>query len=105
MRIYTDLLVVALVTIYIVDISGFTDAWRDWCARWLHITRLRPLPPFDCGKCMAWWVCLIYAASVGQLTLMTVAFAALMSHLSVPLGTILIFIREWMNYIFGRMMP
>ena len=28
MNIYIDLILVALVTIYIVDISGFTESWR-----------------------------------------------------------------------------
>ena len=105
MRIYTDLLLVALVTIYIVDISGFTDAWRDWCARWLHISHMRPLPPFDCGQCMTWWTGLIYALCAGQLSLVTVAIAALLSHLSIPIGSLMIFTREWLTFIINRLMP
>ena len=105
MGIYVDMLLVALVTIYIVDISGFTESWRDALARMLHISRLRPLPPFDCGKCMTWWVCLIYPVCTGDISLGTVAFAALLSHLSIPIGESLIFIREWMNTIIDRLMP
>ena len=105
MNIYIDLTLVALVIIYIVDISGFTESWRDGCARWLHISNLRPLPPFDCGKCMTWWVCLIYPICTGDFSLGTVAFAALLSHLSNPIGEMLIFIREWMIYILDRLMP
>ena len=103
--IYLELLMVALVTIYIVDISGFTDSWRGLVARSLHLTRLRPLPPFDCGKCMTWWVCFIYALCTGHLTLWTIAFSALLSHLSVTIGGILIFIREWISWITNKMMP
>lgn len=105
MGIYIDLLLVALVTIYIVDISGFTESWRDALARWLKVANLRPLKPFDCGKCMTWWVCLIYAICVGRISLETVAFSALLSHLSIPIGTGLIFIREWINRIFDKLMP
>ena len=105
MNIYIDLILVALVTIYIVDISGFTESWRGWCADILHISKLRPLPPFDCGKCMTWWVCLIYAICVGQISLGTIAFSALLSHLSNPLGEGLIFIREWITWIFDKLMP
>lgn len=105
MNIYTHLILVALVTIYIVDISGFTESWRDALARMLHVSRLRPLPPFDCGKCMTWWVCLIYPVFTGDFSLGTVAFAALLSHLSIPIGESLIFIREWMNTIIDRLMP
>lgn len=105
MSIYIDLLMVAAVTIYIVDISGFTESWRGWCANTLHISKMRPLPPFDCGKCMTWWVCLIYALCVGQISLGTIAFSALLSHLSNPLGEGLIFIREWITWIFDKLMP
>ena len=105
MSIYLDLFLVALVTIYIVDISGFTQSWRDGLARMLHISRLRPLPPFDCGKCMTWWVCLIFALCVGRFNLWTIAFSALLSHLSIPLGETLIFIREWFIHIIDKLLP
>ena len=105
MDIYIDMLLVAAITIYIVDISGFTESWRGALARMLHISRLKPLPPFDCGKCMTWWVCLIYAICVGQASLWTIAYAALLSLLSIPMGGILIFIREWMNWLINKLMP
>lgn len=103
--IYIELLLAALVTIYIVDISGFTDSWRGWVSRMLGVARLRPLPPFDCGKCMAWWVCLIYALCTGHLNILTIAYSALLSHLSIPIGQAMIFIREWITWIFDKLMP
>lgn len=105
MNIYIDLILVALVTIYIVDISGFTESWRSLVATKLHIGKMKPLPPFDCGKCMTWWVCLIYALCVGQFSLWTIAFAALLSHLSIPIGQTLIFIREWITWVINKLMP
>lgn len=98
-------MMVALVTIYIVDISGFTESWRDALARMLKISALRPLKPFDCGKCMTWWVCLIYALCTGHFSLWTIAFSALLSHLSIPIGTFLIFIREGLTRIINLLMP
>jgi hypothetical protein len=105
MQIYIDLLLVALITIYIVDISGFTESWRGWCATKLHISHLKPLPPFDCSLCMTWWVCLIYALCTGQLTLPVIAYSALLSHLSNPIGEALIFIRECLTWLLNRIMP
>ena len=105
MNIYIDLFLVALVTIYIVDISGFTDSWRDALAGFLKVNAIKPLPPFDCGKCMAWWVCIFFALFTGHLNMGTIAFSALMSHLSNPIGEALIFIREWMTWIINRLMP
>lgn len=94
MKIYIDILLVALVTIYIVDLSGFTESWRSLLATKLHIKALKPLPPFDCGKCATWWVSIIYAAILHRFCLGTVAFSALLSLLSIPIGQFLIFIRE-----------
>lgn len=105
MKIYIDLLLVAVVTIYIVDVSGVTDSWRHGLQRMLKLRSLRPLPPFDCGKCMAWWMCLAYALLTGNLSLPTIAFSALMSLLSIPIGQGLIFIREWLNWIIDKLMP
>lgn len=107
MKIYIDMLLVALITIYIVDISGFTESWRTAVARSLKISEsaMRPLKPFDCGKCMTWWVCLIYPICTGDISLSTIAFAALLSHLSNPIGELMIFIREWMIQIIDRLMP
>lgn len=105
MGIYIDLLLVAVVTVYIVDVSGFTLSWRDALARWLKVSTLRPLPPFDCGKCAAFWACVIYAICLGRLSLGTVAFAAAMSLLSNPVGEFMIFIREWITWILDKLMP
>lgn len=103
--IYIDLLLVALVTIYIVDISGFTESWRDALAHILKVKALKPIKPFDCGKCMTWWVCLIYCLVFHQLSLFTIAFSALLSMFSYPIGQILIFVREWTLWLIGKAFP
>lgn len=107
MSIYLQLLLVAAVTIYIVDLSGFTDSWRKALARRMHIneTNLRPLKPFDCSLCMTWWVCLIYALIEGQLSLPVIAYSALLSFLSVPIGQAILFIREWASWLIDKLMP
>ena len=102
---FVDLLLVALVTIYIVDISGFTGSWRSLLSRWLKIKNLRSLPPFDCGKCMTFWVGLIYMWCNWGVSLPLIAYVALLSFLSVTIGNILIFIREWIIKIIDRGMP
>lgn len=105
METYIELILVALVTIYIVDLSGFTDSWRGLIESWLHISHLKPLPPFDCGKCMTFWVCIIYSAASGHFNLVTLAFSSLLSFLSIPLGQGLIFIREWITWTINKLMP
>ena len=103
MNLYIELTLLALVTVYAVDVSGFTDSWRDALARALHVRQLRPLPPFDCGKCATFWACVIWAAVRGRLGIDTVAFAALCSLLSLPAGQLMLFIREGLTTLIGRL--
>lgn len=104
-NIYIDLILLALVTIYVVDVSGFTESWRGLLMEILRINRMRPLKPFDCGTCMTWWVCLIYPIITGDISLGTIAFSALLSLLANPLGQVMIFIREWITWITNKLMP
>lgn len=104
MKTIIDLTLVALITIYIVDISGFTDTWLKALSAYKGKT-IRELKPFSCSLCMVWWVCLLYAVCTRSLTLPVVAFSALLSLLSVPLGQILILIREGLCWIIGKLIP
>lgn len=94
MKAMLDILLLAIVVIYIVDVSGFTDAWRDALAKFLKVSALKPLRPFDCGKCMTWWTCLIYAICTGNFTIPVIAFIALLSLLSVPIGNLLYLLQD-----------
>ena len=104
MQIYIDLLLVAFITIYVVDISGFTESWRSLVATKLHISHLKPLPPFDCSLCMTWWVCIIYALCSGSFSLPVLAYIAALSFLSIPIGQFCIFIREGITFLLNKMM-
>lgn len=103
MRSLTDILMVALIVIYIVDVSGFTDSWRNALKEVLQVGRLKPLPPFDCSRCMVWWSCLIYSAIVGTISIPVIAYCALLSLLSNPLGQIMIFIREALSGLIDKL--
>ena len=104
---FVDLLLVALVTTYIVDLSGFTDSWRSALARRMRIpeSNLRPIKPFDCSLCMTWWVCLIYGTINWGFTLALVAYSALLSFLSLPMGQAMLFIRESILWLIDKLMP
>lgn len=71
-------LYITLTLVYIIDISGFTDAWRGLVARMVHIPerQLRPLKPFDCSTCMCFWINLIYALATGEGVIISAVIAA-----------------------------
>ena len=105
MQTYNAMLRGAVSTSYSGDVSGFTQSWRGLLARTLHIKEMRSIKPFDCGLCMTWWVCLIYALVIGQLNLYTIAWSALLSFLSIPIGQVLIFLKEWVCWVINKLMP
>lgn len=105
MSIYLQQLVLAAAVVYIVDVSGFTESWRNAIARRLRVQHLRPLPPFDCGKCATFWACVVLAAVRGELSLLSVASAAGLSLLSLPICQLMLFIREGLCALIDLIMP
>lgn len=105
MNIYLQQLILAAALTYCVDVSGFTESWRGALARWLHVEELRPLPPFDCGKCATFWGCILWAVIQGQFSLLTFASAAGYSLLSKSLRELMIFISEAVSALFDLITP
>ena len=103
MKAIIDIILVALVTIYIVDLSGFTETLLKVISAYKG-RKITELKPFSCSMCMVWWVCLIYAVIVGNLTIPVVALIALLSLLSVPFGQLLILIREAFLKVITKLM-
>ena len=108
MSIYLQLPILALIVVYCVDVSGFTEGWRNLLARRLGLPdgdALRPLPPFDCGKCATWWTCLLFALCTGHLSLLTIAEAAALSLLSDTISGLLLFIHEALGWLIDKVTP
>lgn len=103
MKAIVELILVALITIYVVDLSGFTDTWLKFLSAYKG-RKITELKPFSCSLCMVWWVCLVYLVTTSQLTLSLVAFTALLSFLSIPMGQILVLLREVMLHIINKLM-
>lgn len=101
---YVDMLLIAVITIYIVDLSGFTDSWREAVARWLKVKDLKPIRPFDCSRCMIWWACIIYSLIMGVFSLPVLAYIASLSFLANPMMQICIFLYEGIICLVNKMM-
>lgn len=107
MNIYFELLLLALVVIYVVDLSGFSDTLLRWVNRWLrryHYGPLAELRPFTCSLCMVWWCGLAWALYRDTLTWSTAAYVAALSAFSFTLSTIVVFIRETALAVLRKMM-
>ena len=103
-----QLLLLAASVTYIVDVSGFTDAWRALLSRLLRIRpdNLRALPPFDCGKCATFWAVLVWGLLRCDLPILpALAYASAASLLSQSFCAAMIFISEAINKIFDKITP
>ena len=106
MNIYTDLLCVWAVVVFVVDVSGFRETLLGWASRFTGrygLPPVRSLRPFTCSLCMTWWCCLLWALIRGQLTLPVVAFAGLLAGTSKTLAAVFLFIRESTAYLVGKL--
>lgn len=78
-----DLFLIALIVVFIVDISGAIDSLKSGI-KWI-ITKGKmnnsdyQLKPFDCSLCTTFWVCLIYLIVMGEFTLPHIAFTCLLA--------------------------
>ena len=85
MNVFCNIFLATLIVVYVVDLSGWTDAWLGWLSRWLGhpVTSLKP---FSCSTCMTWWTGLTIAIATGNFIWPVIAFTALCSFLAYPLG-------------------
>lgn len=103
MKAIIDIILVAVITIYIVDLSGFTETLLKVISAYKG-RKITELKPFSCSLCMVWWVCLAFLLMSAKLSLPMVAFIALLSFLSAPIGQLLILIREAFLKVINKLM-
>lgn len=97
MGVYIDMAMATVVTVFVVDLSGFTQSWKNMLGRWLHVNPYNlALKPFDCSLCMTWWVCLAVALIEGSLSLGAVTAAALLAFAADWIGSALRMVKDIM---------
>lgn len=83
MNIYVELLLTTVVVVFVVDLSGFTQTWKNALGRWLHLDPYKiAVKPFDCSLCMTWWTTLAVCLIEGRFTFLTVAYCALLAFIA-----------------------
>ena len=100
---YTDILFLTLVVVFVVDRSGWTDAWLGWLSRWLGRT-VRSVKPFSCALCMTWWSGVVYLIATGRFCLPLLAYVAALAFLSFPISQFLIFLKEMLLKWIGKIL-
>ena len=92
-----EILLIAAIVVFVVDLSGFTESWRRPLSDWLHRKTgymIKHFPTFDCSLCLTFWAGLIWLAIRNAFTLPNVAFVCLAAYLTIPIGTTLTALRD-----------
>ena len=92
-----EILLLAAIVVFVVDLSGFTESWRRPLSDWLHRKTgymIKHFPPFDCSLCLTFWAGLIWLAVRSAFTLPNVAFVCFAAYLTIPIGTTLTALRD-----------
>lgn len=91
--IYLTLLYVALIVVFVVDLSGFSQTVLNVASR-IKGRRITSLKPLTCSLCMTWWTTLLVALCLHELTLPVAAYCAALAFASATISNLIIFINE-----------
>lgn len=104
----TDILLIAVIVVVIIDISGFSDSLKSGLKRLLTKGRMSDpyysLKPFDCSFCMTWWTGLIWLLVIHNVTLWMLAYLLLICVMTPVIKDVIILIRETMLKIIKLML-
>lgn len=104
MNTIVNLILIAIIICFIVDVSGVMTDIRKFVAKQIHkytnikvdYTELK-LKPIGCSLCMTWWSGLIYLLFVGKFTIPYIAFVAFLSLISSNISGFLNTIKDFLS--------
>lgn len=102
MKYLLDLLSLAVVVVFIIDVSGAAASFRQWLNGRLGRPEDAPVPPFDCSLCATWWAGIAFSLFSG-ITLPRIAAVALVAALARPLGEMLFIVRDALEHLINAL--
>lgn len=98
-NVFKDLAMTAFVTVFVVDVSGWSEfVCRVW-ARMLHVRTVTEVKPVTCSLCMTWWACLLVSLCEGAFSFEAVSASAALALMSRPIGALMETAREAVNTV------
>ena len=105
-----ELFLIALMIVYVTDISGFPQSMLG--VLWRYAYRNRPIPydlswsrihPLfkicECSQCQTWWITLIVTIACGWWSVPMMAYCMLLSFLTPVFKDALVVIRDLMGQL------
>lgn len=105
MKTYFDILMIAGIYVFGIDIARFWNALASGIKWALTNGKLHTpfqLKPFSCSLCMTFWTGLVYLAVTGALSIGNVAYVCLVAMLTPRLYDLLLAIDSLLANIFNK---
>ena len=102
--IYLNILLIAVIVTYCLDVSGFKDEITIKISSWLTkgvVNKPFELKPFSCSLCMTFWTSLVYVLCIGAFSLPMLAWICLCSYLTLVIPAFFYFIESVINKFFS----
>lgn len=95
-----NLLLIAIIVVFCIDLSGAMEKLNRWV--WSKLYKGIKytdwtIPLFGCSLCITWWIGLLYILFTGMFTWKYIAFVALISFLTPVIKDIMILIQDLFN--------
>lgn len=108
MNLYIDILLIAFVYVFGLDVCGFWDEISAALKRWLtHGAAHSPfqLKPFSCSLCMTFWTGLAYLLLTHSMTIAHVAYVCLVAMLTPRIKDLLLVADGLLAALFNKIQP
>lgn len=99
--IYIQLLLIAFIVVFVVDLSGFTQSWQG-TVRKLSKGKVHIGKPFDCSLCMVFWVCVVFSFLENQLNVIVFAYICALAFFADVIGGIFTIVKSSVNLIMDK---
>lgn len=106
MKIYIDLLLIAVIISFIIDLSGIVDSLKK-----LLINKILgfkdyniSLKPFDCSLCMTFWTGLLFIIITNNISLFNIMVICLLAYMADITTLILITIKDLIGKIINKIL-
>lgn len=99
-----NLFLITLITVLIIDISGFINSIKFLISKILKIKDYRNirLKPIDCSFCMNFWLGIIYLFITSNITLLNLSIVLLLSFSTETLKDVLTMIKDILTKIINE---
>ena len=99
MELVINILLIAVIWVFILDLSGIIDEMENGLAKWLNVKKVHIPKPFSCSLCMTWWTGLIYLLVLNRCTLGGVAILAIACFCTPVIMNALALFRELLDKV------